>query len=648
MHISSSSRIPDHCRPYALSHASDPDYLQSCKHKHDLICDRCNLFPAAVHEMESVLDEGDIPLDEKEEMKFIVTQAKKNIEAWKAHLLRSINQDQARLDILDKLDDTSVLVILDWAMKFIPRRYRESQADWFGKRGISWHISVAMRKIAGKLQNVTLVHVFDKSNQDSLYVIAVIDDVICQLKRAMPELKSVNFRQDNAGCYHSSATIIGVQNLARKRKVAIRIDFSDPQGGKGPCDRKAAVLKNHMRTYLNSGNDITNTVEMKTAMESNGGVRGLSVVLGGSLQIPEKYLPEKWEGVSLINDIVYKKRNMEVWRAYDVGNGKKIQYTKFESTKSSSSVTLPTLNKMEDSDQIPDFCDVLARKSRKEKETKADAESHQDDSDTDDDSLFTCSEEGCVKAFQRFSSLQKHLDFGKHQYALEKETFLDRAMQIYAENLESGKANIEEVQESASQPSSDIPPLLMGWALKYSSSSRRFTEAQKKYLTDLFVLGEQTGRKADPEQVSKAMRKTRDANGSFLFDAGSYLTSKQITSFFSRLSAKKSLPATWSSTSDNDEEESNDDMLASQEEIEFERVRQELLSEFVIAHPIVFDTYNICQMVAVSGLSKLSISVLQDICKYFELDCSDITKKRKQPYANILTEFVKNSCTCTN
>ena len=79
-----------------------------------------------------------------------------------------------------------------------------------------------------------------------------------------------------------------------------------------------------MRTYLNSGNDIRNAEQMKTAMESNDGVRGLSVVLGGSLQVPEKYVPEKWDGVSLINDIVYKKRNMEVWRAYDVGTGKKI------------------------------------------------------------------------------------------------------------------------------------------------------------------------------------------------------------------------------------------------------------------------------------------------------------------------------------
>jgi hypothetical protein len=97
-----------------------------------------------------------------------------------------------------------------------------------------------------------------------------------------------------------------------------------------------------MHTYLNSGNDITNAEQMKTAMESNRGVRGLSVIVGVSLQIPEKYLPEKWEGVSLINDVVYNKGNMEVWRAYDVGNGKKIPYTKFESTKSSSSVALPT------------------------------------------------------------------------------------------------------------------------------------------------------------------------------------------------------------------------------------------------------------------------------------------------------------------
>ena len=113
------------------------------------------------------LGKAKVHCDVKEKMKFVLTQAKKNIEAWKAHIIRSINQDAAHLDILNALDDTSVLIVLDWAMKFIPRKYRESQADWFGKQGISWHVSVAIRKHVGKtLQTLTVVHVFQRSSQE--------------------------------------------------------------------------------------------------------------------------------------------------------------------------------------------------------------------------------------------------------------------------------------------------------------------------------------------------------------------------------------------------------------------------------------------------------------------------------------------------
>lgn len=46
--VSSSSRVPDHCRPYSLSVSSDTDYASLCKHQHDLTCDSCNLFPATI------------------------------------------------------------------------------------------------------------------------------------------------------------------------------------------------------------------------------------------------------------------------------------------------------------------------------------------------------------------------------------------------------------------------------------------------------------------------------------------------------------------------------------------------------------------------------------------------------------------------
>ena len=36
---------------------------------------------------------------------------------------------------LDKLDHQTALVIIDFAMKYLSRRYRESMSKWFGKAG---------------------------------------------------------------------------------------------------------------------------------------------------------------------------------------------------------------------------------------------------------------------------------------------------------------------------------------------------------------------------------------------------------------------------------------------------------------------------------------------------------------------------------
>ena len=73
---------------------------------------------------------------------------------------------------------------------------------------------------------------------------------------------------------------------------------------------------------------------------------------------------------------------------------------------------------------------------------------------TEDDTLFTCPEDGCVKGFEMFLSLQKYLDGGSHRYALKRESLRDKAMLRYAENLESGAASIEEMLRRSFQKSS--------------------------------------------------------------------------------------------------------------------------------------------------------------------------------------------------
>ena len=199
---------------------------------------------------------------------------------------------------------------------------------------------------------------------------------------------------------------------------------------------------------------------------------------------------------------------MKVWRAYDVGHGKSVPYSNFTLTRKTE---LPSLTKITD---VPSnnlvFCDVTPRKCHvakdKDKKTSAD----DDSSVTDEDTLFTCPEDGCLKTFQRFSSIRKHLDGGRHKYALERESFLVKAMLRYAEILESGAASIlGQVEEIAAE--STVPSIKMGCALKRVSTSRhRFNEKQKKYLMNIFLLGKQTEQNAEASDVSKSMRKARN------------------------------------------------------------------------------------------------------------------------------------------
>ena len=51
---------------------------------------------------------------------------------------------------------------------------------------------------------------------------------------------------------------------------------------------------------------------------------------------------------------------------------------------------------------------------------------------------------------------------------------------------------------------------------------------------------------------------------------------------------------------------------------------KEVLDEVSIQHPIMYDTYNICDYVSQSKLDKFSVAVLQDICSSFQLDTSNI------------------------
>ena len=48
--------------------------------------------------------------------------------------MRAVHQDEAKSFVIDHLSASQVFLIMDWAMKFLPISFRETQRDWFGKK----------------------------------------------------------------------------------------------------------------------------------------------------------------------------------------------------------------------------------------------------------------------------------------------------------------------------------------------------------------------------------------------------------------------------------------------------------------------------------------------------------------------------------
>ena len=81
-----------------------------------------------------------------------------------------------------------------------------------------------------------------------------------------------------------------------------RLDFSDPQGGKGSCDGKAATIKANIKVRLNEGHGVETASQMIDVMQSSGGVSGLFIRLCDRV-VSSPVLQIKLDGVSTIANV---------------------------------------------------------------------------------------------------------------------------------------------------------------------------------------------------------------------------------------------------------------------------------------------------------------------------------------------------------
>lgn len=168
----------------------------------------------------------------------------------------------------------------------------------------------------------------------------------------------------------------------------------------------------------------------------------------------------------------------------------------------------------------------------------------------------------------------------------------------------------------------DSPWKWDGLSVRHTVSAR-FSKRVKDYLTGKFVIGERTGRKADPAQVEKDMRTARNPSNERQFSCTEWLTKPQIQGFLSRLAASRRKEQGLLGMSVEREEDV--ECLVKDTE------RQELLEEIVdgvgLKHPITFDVYDLCEYHHQNKLSAFNIQMLENIPSHLEVPFKSKDKK---------------------
>ena len=533
------SSCADHCCNLALSE-NGSKFNQKCDHDHSRSCYDCILIETTITEIEKEIYKSNFNDETTLEFMDQINAYKTIILEWKHHIIRTFCQDLIKYEILNNLSDKDIYIHMDWAMKFIPISYRESQEQFFGKRGISWHVTCIVFSDEEKKKTSTFIHLFDNTSQDAFSVLNIIDSIMNNIKNRFGS-RNLFIKSDNAGCYHSQMIIGCISYLSRKHNHNLkRYDFSEAQAGKDICDRKISPIKRAIQDYVCNGNDVLNAKQMKAAIESNPRLKSISVeICEIKDDLNDKSIFDI-KGITKYNSFEFDSESVNFSRNYKIGFGEKQKLDSFINKK--------YFHKLEDF--INNISMIIVAKSNHEIQFGSVIQN------ASINEIFTCNNSGCSLMFNNKNDLEDHCCI-----ISKKISSLDKIKLQYIRIIEDIRyKNIEKSNEFISEVSKIINDtcnrnLNLGYAIKYRANNR-FSEKQKEFLLEMFNIGEKdSSKKMSPSVVRLEMSKK--------FKFSDTLKDTQIKSFFANLIKKnKNSNCIKKKTNSKKNKQENDDEIS--------------------------------------------------------------------------------------
>ncbi|RHZ50886.1 hypothetical protein Glove_490g73 [Diversispora epigaea] len=227
--------------------------IQNITDPHTSECGDCNRIFDLFTELRSLFgNEHDTTLKELQEM----------LEYYLAHLTRKgYLNNQFNANLL-QLDNNSVLIIVDFKMRILPRRIRETKQDFYAKRGWALHTVLIYSK---NQENKELeIQAFDywsnDNKQDAWFTASSFDATFNLLD---PKPKWVIIMSDNGPHYRCSETMALISKWPEWYNIKCKKwCFLEAGEAKTSIDSHHAQISHAIKRYvrlgfdLNSGEDI--------------------------------------------------------------------------------------------------------------------------------------------------------------------------------------------------------------------------------------------------------------------------------------------------------------------------------------------------------------------------------------------------------
>jgi hypothetical protein len=117
------------------------------------------------------------------------------------------------------------------------------------------------------------------------------------------------------------------------------------------------------------------------------------------------------------------------------------------------------------------------------------------------------------------------LDYRKHQFKLHRESQYDCVKRRWAAICTGIKSEKISTSSSCNNKESAVPETTLptGWALKKRRKNTRLSPHVRSYLLEIFLQGEETGRKVSAQDAANQMKSKKNEAGDMVFSREEWL-----------------------------------------------------------------------------------------------------------------------------